>query len=109
MVSTVKRRRFVQAMSGGLAVSIAGCSTDAQDEDPENDSDDEQTQENGEDTETVTGSNGGVAYAFGPNTIAIIDPAEGEVVDEITEGIDGYEWGDAVPTSDGSQLFHRFL
>ncbi|MFC4438936.1 MULTISPECIES: beta-propeller fold lactonase family protein [Natrialbaceae] len=99
----VKRRRFVQVLGGGLTVGVAGCTGDDDDDDEghddhDHDEDDETDGESGEGSE-------GLAYAFGPNTIALIDPSEGEVVDEITDGVDGYEYGDAVVTNDGTQLF----
>ncbi|WP_436344685.1 YncE family protein [Natronorubrum sp. FCH18a] len=97
MVRSIDRRRFVQVMGGGLAVGAAGCLGG-------DDGGDENGSENGDDGENGDGS-AGLAYALGPDTIALVDPADGEVVDEITEGVDGYEYGDAVVTNDGSQLF----
>ncbi|WP_049921434.1 hypothetical protein [Halopiger djelfimassiliensis] len=103
MKQPVKRRRFVQMASSGLAVGAAGClggeSGDGE-ADPDDGDESDETADHGE----RTGSSG-LAYAFGPNTIALIDPEAGEVVDELTEGVDGYEYGDAVLTDDGSELF----
>ncbi|NUC71140.1 hypothetical protein HTZ84_02240 [Haloterrigena sp. SYSU A558-1] len=97
MVRPIERRRFVQVMSGGLAIGAAGCLGDDDDENGD--------EENGaEDDESGEGSDG-LAYAFGPDAIALVDPDEGAVVDELTDGVDGYAYGDAVVTNDGSQLF----
>ncbi|WP_306052674.1 beta-propeller fold lactonase family protein [Natronococcus wangiae] len=96
----VKRRRFVQVLGGGLTVGVAGCIGNDGDDDGEADDHDDHDHDDG----SGEGSQG-LAYAFGPDTIALIDPSAGEVVDEITDGIDGYEYGDAVVTNDGSQLF----
>ncbi|MDQ2049440.1 hypothetical protein RBH26_02980 [Natronolimnohabitans sp. A-GB9] len=93
MDNPVKRRRFVQAVTGGLAVGIAGCLG----EDDENGDD-----ENGSEAD---GGSEGLAYAFAPNTISIIDPADGEVVDEITDGIDDNGWGDPKITTDLDEIY----
>ncbi|QCS44467.1 YncE family protein [Natrinema versiforme] len=91
------RRQFVQVLSGGLAIGLDGCLGGDEDE----------TEENGENSENGTDTEGsaGLSYAFDPETIGLIDPGEGEVVDEITDGVEGYAHGDAVVTNDGSQLF----
>lgn len=108
---TVKRRRFVQAMSSGLMISVAGCFNQSDDDDSANEDGDGQNQEDNGTDETSTetdasteNASGDVAYAFGSNAIAIIDPETGNVVEEITDGIDGYQWGDALPTRDQSHL-----
>ncbi|SEW11163.1 beta-propeller fold lactonase family protein [Natrinema salifodinae] len=95
MAHSIDRRRFVQVVSGGLAIGAAGCLG--------GDDDDESGDEN--DGDGAGEGSAGLAYAFGPNAISLIDPAAGEVVDEIADGVDGYEYGDAVVTNDGSQLF----
>ncbi|ELY48406.1 beta-propeller fold lactonase family protein [Natronorubrum sulfidifaciens] len=88
----VKRRRVVQAITGGIAIGLAGCLGD---------DDDNGTDGNGDNGD---GSDG-LAYAFAPNTISIIDPAEGAVVDEITDGIDDNDWGDPQITADYSEIY----
>ncbi|QCS41807.1 YncE family protein [Natrinema versiforme] len=95
MVQSIDRRRLVQAITGGLAVGVAGCLGG---------DDDDETNEETDDAKPDEGS-AGLAYAFGPDAISLVDPSAGEVVDEITDGVDGYEYGDAVVTADGSQLF----
>ena len=101
MEPPVDRRRFVQLVSGGVAVGLAGCVGD----DGENGDDDSPTDDGSSDDGTESTSSEGLVYAFAPNTIAIIDPEAGEIVDEITEGIDGNGWGDPRVTSDHEQLF----
>ncbi len=97
MTRSIDRRRFVQLSAGGLAVGLAGC-LGGDDDDDENGDDDDG---NGGESD----SDEGLAYAFAPNQISIIDPAEGDVVDEITDGIDDYSWGDPRITTDLSQIF----
>lgn len=97
MTRSIDRRRFVQVLSAGAAVGVAGCL--GGDDDSDDGTDDEE--ENGDDGE---GSDG-LAYAFAPNTIAIIDPAEGEVVDEITDDIDDNGWGDTRITADYGEIY----
>ncbi|AGB31826.1 hypothetical protein C488_06857 [Natrinema pellirubrum DSM 15624] len=100
MDRSVDRRQFVQVLSGGLGIGLAGCTGG---------NGNENSGEDGDENSTGNGTNNegsaGLAYAFGPETIALIDPAEGEVVDEITDGVEGYAYGDAVVTNDGSHLF----
>ncbi len=95
MDQPVKRRHVVQAITGGIAISLAGCLGDDDDD--------------GADTTNGNGDNGdgseGLAYAFAPNTISIIDPADGAVVDEITDGIDNNDWGDPQITADYSEIY----
>ncbi|ELY93712.1 hypothetical protein C484_07506 [Natrialba taiwanensis DSM 12281] len=59
------RRQFVQVLSGGLAIGLAGCLGGDEDE----------TEENGENSENGTDAEGsaGLAYAFGPETIGLDD------------------------------------
>ena len=95
MDQPVKRRRVVQAITGGIAIGMAGCLGDDDDNGVEN------TDENGDND----GESEGLAYAFAPNTISIIDPAEGAVVDEITDGIDDNDWGDTRITADYSEIY----
>ncbi|WP_247731695.1 hypothetical protein [Halovivax limisalsi] len=124
MDPTARRRRFVQATGSALTIGLAGCLTGG-DEDGSDGSDDGDDGSDGGDgsggNESDGGSDGddgtdgddgeaspgsdGLLYAFSPDSIALIDPEEGAVVDEITDGIDGYSYGDAVRTADGSQLF----
>ena len=109
MEKSLQRRRFLGAVSGGLAVGVAGCvggdddsaDDDAGDDDPADGGDDG----TGGDGEGDESPDEGLAYAFGPDRIAIIDPADGEVVDEITEGIDDASWGDPRITTDLTQIF----
>ena len=93
------RRRFVQVVAGSSAIALAGC-LGGDDSGDDNGNGDEPNGEesNGEGSE-------GFGYAFAPNTIAIIDPAEGAVVDEITDGVDDEGWGDPRITADYSEIY----
>ena len=102
------RRRFIRWGAAGLAVGLAGCLGDGDDEgEPSGDDD----TGNGGDTGNGDDGNGeaeideGALYAFAPNTIAVIDPDEGEVIEEITDGLSDEEWGDPQIAHDHSQLF----
>ncbi|OIB55990.1 hypothetical protein [Natrialba sp. SSL1] len=107
MDPSTDRRRFVQAMGGGFVVALAGCLSD----------DDENGAENGGDGTGNGDDNGngdgdgdgdgseGLVYAFAPNTIAIIDPENGAVVDEITDDLDDEGWGDPRITADYSEIY----
>ncbi|ELZ04544.1 hypothetical protein [Natrialba aegyptia] len=99
MDASIDRRRLVQGLSGSFVVGLAGCLGGDEDEDDPAENGD--TDENG----SAEDGSAGLAYAFGSETIALIDPSEGEVVDEITDGVDGYTYGDAVLTNDGSYLY----
>ncbi|WP_440763997.1 hypothetical protein [Natronorubrum sp. DTA7] len=100
MNGSLDRRRFVQVVAGSSAIALAGCvggdddgsDDDGTDDDPNGDD------SNGEGSE-------GFIYAFAPNTIAIIDPEEGEVVDEITDGLEDEGWGDPRITADYSEIY----
>ncbi|NKE34818.1 hypothetical protein GWG54_03110 [Natronococcus sp. JC468] len=108
MDRSIGRRDFGRVLGSGMVVGVAGCLGDDGDGDGGDDHDHDHDH-NGGNGESGSGEGGegsaGLAYAFGSETIALVDPAEGAVVDEITEGVDGYAYGDAVVTSNGSQLF----
>ncbi len=112
MWKAIHRRRFVQAMSGGLVAGLAGCTggggDETEGEDGHDDHDDhgDHDHEDGEqDDETGDGGSEGFVYAFAPNTIAIVDPETGEVVDEITDGLDDEGWGDPRITVDYGEIY----
>lgn len=46
-----------------------------------------------------------VLYAFAPGRIAIIEPKSAQIVKEITDGLQGIEWGDPVATKDHRLIF----
>ncbi|MHC3437615.1 YncE family protein [Natrialbaceae archaeon A-gly3] len=87
---SVDRRRFVQGLGSATVIGLAGCLS-------EDDGD-------GGDDDDTPGSDG-LVYAFAPDTIAIVNPEAGEVVDEITDGIDDAEWTDPRITHDHSEIF----
>ena len=108
MKKNVDRRRFVQGTGVALVVGLAGCIGDDDDHDHDHgDHDDHGHNDDGNDD--TNGSNGegseGLVYAFAPNTIAIIDPEEGAVIDEITDGLDDEGWGDPRITADYSEIY----
>ncbi|MXV61198.1 hypothetical protein GS429_03805 [Natronorubrum sp. JWXQ-INN-674] len=105
MDASIARRRFVQVVAGSSTIALAGCvggDDDADDgtgDDPNGDGDDPNGDESsGEGSE-------GFIYAFAPNTIAIIDPADGEIVDEIADGLDDEGWGDPRITADYGEIY----
>ena len=93
------RRRFVQGVAGSSAIALAGC-LGGDDSGNDNGSGDESNGEESNDEESE-----GFIYAFAPNTIAIIDPAEGAIIDEITDGVDDEGWGDPRITADYSEIY----
>ena len=114
MEDAIDRRRFVRLGFAGLAFGLAGCLGD--EDDGENG--DEDDGENGDEDDDGNGENGapgdgdsdaeveeGLLYAFAPNSIAVVDPDEGEVIEEITDGLNDEEWGDPRITHDYEQLF----
>ncbi|TYL39034.1 hypothetical protein CV102_06995 [Natronococcus pandeyae] len=105
----VKRRRFVQVLGSGFVVSVAGCADDNGDgsegDDHEHDDHEHNGNDDGGGDETDGGDSEGLVYAFAPNTIAVIDPEAGEVVDEITDGLDDEGWGDPRITADYSEIY----
>jgi DNA-binding beta-propeller fold protein YncE len=109
MKKSVARRRFVQAMSGGLVVGLAGCmgggGEEAEGEDGHDDHDDGDHEDDEQGDGTDTEGSEGFVYAFAPNTIAIIDPESGEVVDEITDGLNDEGWGDPRITADYGEIY----
>ncbi len=91
----VKRRSVIGA-AGGLAVaSLAGCL--------EGGADDGTSNSNGDEPEAV-GSDG-LVYAFAPDRISILDPADGDVVDELTHEFDDESWADPQITHDYGLIF----
>ncbi|AXR82884.1 YncE family protein [Natrarchaeobaculum sulfurireducens] len=93
-------RRSVIGAAGGLAITaLAGCLGNGSDG-AADDSDDDS---NGDEPDAI-GSDG-LVYAFSPDRISIIDPAEGEVDDEITDGLDDESWADPQITHDYERIF----
>ena len=115
MVRVTSRRAVLGSVGTVVTVGAAGCLGDDDDEDGDDHTDhgdhadhdhgddEDDGDDSGNDNDVPTGE--GVVYAFAPNTIAVIDPDEGEVVAEITEGIDDESWGDPQITHDFSQVF----
>lgn len=122
MERPVSRRHALTLLAGSTAIGLAGCLGDDEDdtgdgvdagEDGPTDTDDaggtsgDDDVEDGtmgdDDSEESPGSSG-LLYAFAPGRIALIDPAEGEVVADIDD-VSGRDWGDARLTHDHSQLF----
>ena len=78
----VKRRSVIGA-DGALAVAtLAGCLEGGTDD----------GNSNGDEPEAV-GSDG-LVYAFASDRISILDPADGDVVDELTDEFDDEIWAD---------------
>ncbi|MDG5758880.1 hypothetical protein QA600_05950 [Natronococcus sp. A-GB1] len=106
----VKRRTVIGAVGGFATVSLAGCLEDdtdgAADDDAENadDADPDDNGGNGDDEPEAVGSDG-LVYAFAPNRISILDPADGDVVDEITEEFDDESWAEPQITHDYGLIF----
>ena len=106
----MSRRREVLGSLGGFTVfSLAGCLGDSENASTD---DDDHLGHNGGDShdgddrnepDVPTGE--GLVYAFAPNTIAVIDPEEAEVVTEISDGFTDESWGDPQITHDFSQVF----
>lgn len=103
-MDSAQRRRFVQAVGGGLALALAGCADDDGEEgEEEHDHEDHEHGDEAEDHDHEDHDHN-LIYAFAPETIGVIDPEEGEVVAEI-DGADGAEWGDPRITQDHSLIF----
>ncbi len=97
----LERRRVVQAVGGGLAVGLAGCLGNGNGNGGGSDGDDEgATDDTDSQSETDAEGSDGLLYAFSPDRIDIVDPDAGEVVDELTDGIDDVSWGDPRITPD---------
>jgi DNA-binding beta-propeller fold protein YncE len=47
----------------------------------------------------------GVVYAFAPGKVALIEPSTGRVIHEITEGLEGVDWADALVSPDQRRIF----
>ena len=88
-------RRQILAASGVFAAGLAGC-LDGDSSDDTGEDEEEPTDEPGSD---------GLLYAFSPDSVAVIDPDDGTVLEEITEGIADATWGDPQLTSDHSTCF----
>ena len=110
MTQFLTRRESLQGgaiLGGGL---LAGCLGDDDADDdgqiPETDDDTDNDPSDDDDTDDQeTPGSEGMVYAFGPSRIAVIDPTEGEIVDEITDGIDDDSWGDTQIVSDYSAIY----
>ncbi|SDR11662.1 beta-propeller fold lactonase family protein [Natronobacterium texcoconense] len=105
MNGSIDRRRFVQVVTGSAVIGLAGCLGDGgEGDDGDDDADQGETGDDGTDDPETEGSEG-MVYAFAPNTISIIDPEEGEVVDEITDDLSDEGWGDPRITADYSEIY----
>lgn len=107
-MDTVKRRRFVQAAGGGIVLALAGCMDEEGNGDDGEDGADAEVEDDaggdGEDegSEAEAVGSEGLVYAFAPEAIALVDPEEGEVVEELDAG---GEWGDPRITDDQTRIF----
>ncbi|ARS90584.1 hypothetical protein [Natrarchaeobaculum aegyptiacum] len=112
MKRPVIRRQFLQVAGGSLAIGLAGCLEDeaettddeSGDEDDDHDHDHDHDHDDDDENGEEPGSDG-LLYAFSPDEIAVVDPDSGEIVDEITDGIDGADWSDPQLTHDYGKLF----
>ncbi|MFP8953635.1 YncE family protein [Natrialbaceae archaeon A-arb3/5] len=95
MEHAVRRRSVIGAAGGLVVTSLAGCLED--------DTDDSNDDDNGDGPDAV-GSDG-LVYAFSPDRISILDPADGDVVDELTDEFDDESWADPQITHDYELLF----
>ncbi|SEH15860.1 hypothetical protein SAMN04487967_2277 [Natronorubrum sediminis] len=105
MARQMDRRRYVQLASTGLIVGIAGCTSGDDDDGEDDDSGGDDGHDHDDNGESGGEESEGLAFAFGPTEVAIIDPADGDVVDEITDDIDDNSWGDAKITTDLSEIY----
>ncbi|MEY7852035.1 YncE family protein [Natrarchaeobius sp. A-rgal3] len=105
MDDTVRRRSVIGAVGGLAVASLAGCLDDGADgaaDDTggagadDSDSDEPEPEAIGSDE---------LVYAFSPDQISILDPAAGDVVDEITDEFDDESWADPQITHDYGLLF----
>ena len=107
MEHEIGRRRVVRWGAAGLALGLAGCLGDESDDTGGDGDDGTGGDDSGSDENDGTDADveEGLLYAFAPNSIAVIDPDEGEVIEEITDGLSDEGWGDPQITHDHSQLF----
>ncbi|EMA35313.1 beta-propeller fold lactonase family protein [Halobiforma nitratireducens] len=119
MNDSIDRRRFVQVATGGTVIALAGCLSDDGDGDGDgdgNEGEDEGEPDTGDSTDEDENGDGespgddadgseGLVYAFAPNTIAVIDPEEGTVVDEITEDLSDESWADPRITAAYDEIY----
>lgn len=99
------RRRFVRVVGSGATVGLAGCLGGDGEGGDDHDDHDHEEEDHDHEGDEEGGHDRGMVYAFAPDTIAVVDPEEGEVVGEITEGIDGAQWGDTRIARDHSLIF----
>jgi len=109
MTNRTARRRVLQIGGAGLVATFAGClggddDGDTGTDDDPTDSSDDDTSDDTDDREDGPGSEG-LLYAFAPDQITLIDPADGSVLEELTDDVSGLEWGDPRITSDHGQIF----
>ncbi|MDJ1431362.1 hypothetical protein [Halostagnicola sp. A-GB9-2] len=103
MVTPTTRRRLVQAFGGGLVVALAGCTSEGDDDNGDDGHDDH---DNGDNENGDGPGSEGLVYAFGPDAIGIIDPEDGELIEEITDDdLDGSEWGDPRISRNHERIF----
>lgn len=105
MYSNVSRRRVLGTVIGGSLVGVAGCATD----DPSSGADepptDEPTPDQEDQQESSPEPDFGAVYAFGPNTVAVIDPGIQEIIREFTDEFTDEDWGDPQLTLDKTELY----
>ncbi len=111
----IRRRRFVQTVAVGVGAGLSGCIGDDEPEDSDDgaDGDDDHEQDHDEhvedEAEDEAPGSEGLVYAFAPDRAVLIDPDEGEIVedlsDEVDEDLEDADWGDARLTRDENYLF----
>ncbi len=102
MAHSVNRRSFIAGSSGITLSSFAGCLGDEPEDTGNGDTEDVAGEEN--DDHEVVGSDG-LIYAFGSDRISILDPATGEIIDELTEEISDITWRDPQITHNSRYIF----
>ncbi|SNR65257.1 YncE family protein [Halorubrum vacuolatum] len=101
MTRIADRRRFLYGSGVVLTAGLAGCLTDEGSDEQDHD---DGISDDTEDGPEAVGSDG-LVYAFAPDRICILDPADGELVDEITDEFDDESWADPQITSDFERIF----
>ena len=117
------RRRFLCVSGVSVAIGLAGCQGGGDDSEAGDDADDNgddhshDDHDHGDDDHDHGDDEGpgsdGLLYAFAPDRAVLIDPAAGEIVEDLTDSIEevtgstveGADWGDARLTRDESKLY----
>lgn len=107
MTASTRRRQVIQTIGSIGVVGVAGCLGDDSADDAGADGASVAPDDDNGDTDDAPAQEPdiGMVYAFAPNSISVIDPDTGDILTEITDGLNDESWGDPQITNDYGKIF----